>query len=83
MMEPGSEAVIGRRVRARRLALSMTQIDLAVAARLRTPASNGSGYISAMEHGKYLPSYSTIVKLCRALQWTPNDFFGWDQGEPS
>lgn len=60
-------ALIGRRLAQLRKARRMTQEQLAEKTDL------GNNYISNIENHRSIPSLETLVKLCDALEVTPND----------
>ncbi len=57
----------GRRVRNRRIQLSMTQNDLARETMMT------SSYIGHLEKGYRSPSVDALIALCNALQTTPTE----------
>jgi transcriptional regulator with XRE-family HTH domain len=63
---------IGFRIVARRAVLGMKQQELA--ARLGLTSTS----VSRWEKGLKSPTPSHVLSLCRALEWTPNDLFGWE-----
>ena len=69
-------ALIGRRVRARRRALGMTQEQLAKALGL------SAEFVARIDRGYCLPSVSTLSKLAIVLQVTTDHLIGIDEEEP-
>lgn len=69
--DPRLRMAMGRRVAARRLALSLTQRDLADA------IGCDHTHVSCLEHGVTSPGLAKVPGLCRALAMTPNELFGW------
>ena len=58
---------LGRRLAQIRKDRGLTQEKLAERANL------ANNYISNIENGRSIPSLETVVKLCQALEATPND----------
>ncbi len=69
VQEPSLEAAIGRKVRALRLRLEITAVDLAAEAGL------SAGMLSKIENGATSPSLSTLQSLARALNVPLTIFF--------
>lgn len=68
-------AAIGFRIRSRRKGLKLSVSDLA--ARLGLSVDG----VYFWERGEAAPSPAIIPGLCRALEFTPNDLFGWGQDD--
>jgi transcriptional regulator with XRE-family HTH domain len=66
--------VLARQLKRERRRARMTQRDLAEAARLSPE------FVSRIERGVTSPSLDTFLRLCRALECTPNDLL---MAEPS
>jgi transcriptional regulator with XRE-family HTH domain len=64
---------LGRRIRARREALGLSQAELG--ARLRPDQTRAS--IANIEAGKQRVMLHTIPALARALRWTPRKLMQW------
>ena len=60
-------AIIGRRIKEIRKSKSLTQEQLAEKSDLT------NNYISNIENCRSIPSLETLMKLCIALETTPND----------
>ena len=58
---------VGARLRSRRLALGLSQAELAEIAKLSTE------FVSRLERGRALPALPTLMVLCGALGCTPDD----------
>ena len=58
---------MGKRISARRKALGITQSKLAEILDI------SNNHLSSIENGKQSPSFDKFVKLCEALETTPND----------
>ena len=61
--------VFGERIRVLRSERGLTQERLAGKADLTT------GFVNAVEHGRKIPSFTTIMKLARGLEVSPSELF--------
>ena len=66
----------GERLRARRLALGLSQYDLAPAAEISVP------YLSLLERGVNNPGNGVRMRLAAALGTTVEDLFPYPPAEP-
>jgi transcriptional regulator with XRE-family HTH domain len=71
--DPALYWAMASRIRARREALGLGQKDVAHSAGCSRPM------IAFYESGRCMPGISVVAALCRALQFTPNDLFGWEE----
>ena len=62
--------MLGKRIKARRLELGMTQIECAKRAGIVQP------YLLNLEHGRRDPTLSTLVRIAKALKVSLSDLFG-------
>lgn len=58
---------MGKRIAARRKSLGITQSKLAEILDI------SNNHLSSIENGKQSPSFDKFIKLCEALEITPND----------
>ncbi len=63
---------MGQRIRIRRVALHMTQEELATRTGISAP------FLGHIERGSRVASLETFVQLCRVLRITPNEALGAD-----
>lgn len=57
---------VGRRIALRRKSLGRTQADT------EEKAGIGDGYLSKIETARSIPSLETLMKICSALETTPD-----------
>lgn len=65
---------VGIRIRSRRLASGMTQVDLAAAVGFQDSSS-----ITFIEQGRSNIKLDKLLLICAALKMSPNDLFGWEE----
>jgi transcriptional regulator with XRE-family HTH domain len=70
--DPELKEAIGFRVRHRRKELRLSQTEVARLAGFTSVA------MCRIEGGLISPSATSIPRLCRAIQVTPNQLFGWE-----
>lgn len=70
MTETGEWEALGGAIRARRLARDLTLVDLAMESDLSQP------FLSQIENGRARPSMTSLYRIARALDTTPQALFG-------
>lgn len=65
---------IGARIRSARVALGMTQVQLAEAAWYQNSTS-----ITYIEQGRNTIKPDSLLFICKALKMSPNELFGWNE----